>query len=621
MRYPPLLSPNSQIRLLDLQYGDSTALVECSLYVVDLSTAPQYDALSYTWGDPNITRPIKVNGEDFQVTENLEAFLRQRQRERNQRPLWVDAISINQADTQEKSVQVSKMAQIYENCTWLSIWLGRATRESDLAILTFRSAIEKKVSYHLTDEQKNSLLHFLSRSWWTRVWIVQEVGFGAKFSGGGDVFESGLQILDDGPIPDGCQTQLRCGNMTIGWDQLVRATENLTKNFSIPDVLRDKLRSYIQDLDLGRSDVSEIYKPGHSQLLLTLSQYRDRQSTDPRDKIFALLRMAPRIREDIIQADYTASFDSILRLFVKREVSLTQSLNVLRYCRLRSQEAKCSWAPDWSQASPLTMSFNAEAGRFFKADVRFSDDIQDLQVKSVLCGKIRTILPLDTTRRFDKAEEKIHFLLSVHKCRKYAQQPQVVDPSMRDPTMGFWGILSGKFDSISIYDHLGECLGYNGKISPLKWLPPIPHHWKPASSCTAAQSWIQEGTDLPNNPFGIEIEDPYGQYRTEGVLSASVGERIRSMAEFEVTAQHRFRHMEGRKVFITDEGCFGLGPSDAIEGDSIAVFLGAEAPFVLRSQGIHYELIGETYIQGLMLGERTLSLERGEVSTCEIILR
>jgi len=35
-----------------------------------------YDALSYTWGDPTVTKPIEVEGITIQVTTNLERALR-----------------------------------------------------------------------------------------------------------------------------------------------------------------------------------------------------------------------------------------------------------------------------------------------------------------------------------------------------------------------------------------------------------------------------------------------------------------------------------------------------------------------------------------------------------------
>jgi Heterokaryon incompatibility protein (HET) len=42
-----------------------------------------------------------------------------------QRRLWIDAIFINQADIQEKNVQVPRMKSIYENASEVLVWIGR----------------------------------------------------------------------------------------------------------------------------------------------------------------------------------------------------------------------------------------------------------------------------------------------------------------------------------------------------------------------------------------------------------------------------------------------------------------------------------------------------------------
>jgi hypothetical protein len=76
-----------------------------------------YVALSYTWGDPTKTKEIFVNGKSVQVTVNLEHALRIL---RNKLPmrvgvrLWVDALCVNQADVEEKNLQVQRMRDIYK---------------------------------------------------------------------------------------------------------------------------------------------------------------------------------------------------------------------------------------------------------------------------------------------------------------------------------------------------------------------------------------------------------------------------------------------------------------------------------------------------------------------------
>ncbi|KAI1772040.1 hypothetical protein F4818DRAFT_427424 [Hypoxylon cercidicola] len=60
-------------------------------------------------------KPITVDGEEFQVTVNLESALRvlrlSRRRPLRHRVLWVDAICIKQDDILEKNVQVPQMGR------------------------------------------------------------------------------------------------------------------------------------------------------------------------------------------------------------------------------------------------------------------------------------------------------------------------------------------------------------------------------------------------------------------------------------------------------------------------------------------------------------------------------
>ncbi len=59
-----------------------------------------------------------------------------------------------------------------------------------------------------------------------------------------------------------------------------------------------------------------------------------------------------------------------------------------------------------------------------------------------------------------------------------------------------------------------------------------------------------------------------------------------------------------RNFCSTKEGRMGLVPGAALKGDLIAIILGADVPFVLRTTSMgRYVLIGECYIHGIMKGE------------------
>jgi hypothetical protein len=74
-----------------------------------------FAALSYTWGNPSQATTVKVNDVPIRVTLNLKnALLMLRAQNFDTTfKVWIDALCINQGDTDEKTSQVSKMADIY----------------------------------------------------------------------------------------------------------------------------------------------------------------------------------------------------------------------------------------------------------------------------------------------------------------------------------------------------------------------------------------------------------------------------------------------------------------------------------------------------------------------------
>ncbi|KAK1979344.1 heterokaryon incompatibility protein-domain-containing protein [Colletotrichum cereale] len=124
--YAPLANTEN-IRLLEiLPNVISSALVECTLREAGPPEASAYQALSYVWGTEDATKSILLNGTTFPVRPNLEAVLRQlRPRGSKPRVMWIDAICINQFNTQERNEQVAQMDSVYENADSVEVWLGR----------------------------------------------------------------------------------------------------------------------------------------------------------------------------------------------------------------------------------------------------------------------------------------------------------------------------------------------------------------------------------------------------------------------------------------------------------------------------------------------------------------
>lgn len=127
------------IRLLTVEpLGSNVDDVRGSLHTVSLNRVHKYTALSYSWamdnGDASINRNITVDGRALGVTQNLyEGLQRLFAGTQQQRPIWIDAVCINQSSTDERNSQVARMGQIYSYAEEVICWLGNGSSALDVA--------------------------------------------------------------------------------------------------------------------------------------------------------------------------------------------------------------------------------------------------------------------------------------------------------------------------------------------------------------------------------------------------------------------------------------------------------------------------------------------------------
>ncbi|KAH0439155.1 hypothetical protein CcaCcLH18_02950 [Colletotrichum camelliae] len=212
--HEPLDLNQPSIRHLCLLKGDYGP-IHCLIYQDHLGdTAIPYEALSYVWGSSQLTHTIFVNGKQMRITENLFHALRQLRSDENDRILWVDAVCIDQQNPRERGHQVQQMSEIYRRAQPVLFWLGDSDRDTD-AVISMLQKLKDKMEgpgglysgwrptdqHELADEwvdrwlkdckalaghviRQNSLDEavlarglglLLKRSWFRRVWILQEV--------------------------------------------------------------------------------------------------------------------------------------------------------------------------------------------------------------------------------------------------------------------------------------------------------------------------------------------------------------------------------------------------------------------------------------------------------------
>jgi hypothetical protein len=89
--YFPLLK-GKVIRLVELARGSWNEPVSIRLFIAELQHAPEYDALSYVWGNPPGTSSIQCNGRRFNITLNLSLALKRIRFPDHPRIVWIDAV-------------------------------------------------------------------------------------------------------------------------------------------------------------------------------------------------------------------------------------------------------------------------------------------------------------------------------------------------------------------------------------------------------------------------------------------------------------------------------------------------------------------------------------------------
>lgn len=290
--YEKLALKVGQIRLLKLlrPFG---GMVQCSLEVVKHSQNLDYEALSYAWGKRSKTRAIEVNGQELQISLNLWEFLDRSSRYvlvhpveggRVYRPeaphyLWIDQICIDQSSVEEKNHQVQRMAEIYEQATWVTLWVGPGTPENELLIDTLSNGwytLNFGDDYGTRKAQEAQVLEsvetLFAQPYWSRLWVIQEILL-AK------------------------QVVISFGKRSMLWTKLYdhNAIKDLVLDISVPPRLGSRalaISTSVKTL-LQRKSAYFVATGNDKRFTLeaALANFSTLQCEDPRDKVYGLIAL------------------------------------------------------------------------------------------------------------------------------------------------------------------------------------------------------------------------------------------------------------------------------------------------------------------------------------------
>ncbi|KAK3313369.1 heterokaryon incompatibility protein-domain-containing protein [Apodospora peruviana] len=316
----------------------------------------QYEALSYTWGNPDHKGPITINDRPCLIGGNLYTALRALRYQDKPRYLWVDAICINQSDIAEKNLHIPQMHLVYQQAARVVVWLGPVFEDSDVAfshldMLWEEESVDGFVKRAVSSGRATPsqvlngtiwrpLATLFSTPWWSRMWVVQELYFS-----------------------DPSETVAVCGNEARTWDRLLLA-QLLIRTGNIHIVSPQMPFGLYTGLGRSSYTLLEMRSPETSSLWNALVRIaRVRMATDPRDKIFALLNLFDR-EEWPFAPDYSVDAVEVYTRVTLHFMRKTNSLSILSQCavydtteeerQIRADLRRShlpglpSWAPDWT---------------------------------------------------------------------------------------------------------------------------------------------------------------------------------------------------------------------------------------------------------------------------------
>ncbi|KAF4782830.1 hypothetical protein HER10_EVM0003401 [Colletotrichum scovillei] len=584
--------------------------VRCRLKHASLNEGQSYVAVSYAWGDADITKDILVDDQWVQVTTNLEAALRQLASRRVGEDLgstfWIDALCIDQQNEAERAQQVSCMREIYRYATKTFIWLGLASLDSDLAMdtlfelnklvdsgafavmLSWSEFPFAEIAVNLTVDRVQTMLRgiigelchnksarlnaigsLFERAWFQRVWVIQE------------------RVLSKDCV-------VCCGDTCTSWDAFY-------DGFWVLCGVRDYLN--IVGSGTGRRDSSKLVafltaaldrvtpvaftRPNSSlftlfSLLSRMANKAQLQASDQRDYVFSLFGLISPDLSPYIPVQYNKDWQTV-RTEVAKACLIYYGPKILSFAGLGGvhsyaagmvYSSEPSWAPDWSSkflAQPLHVpsifmvrgqnrerAYTASGSLSQSLSAAFSDEnrfiASSLSLKAVKVGTI--------------AKRGEHF--------------------------------------VRLKELNGEADGLQRSLF-LRWLDDMESTLAGTNAVYKTDEALREAlwrTPIADREFAFNWETE----RASGEMFMSY-QALRQGMHYEGMKYMNvaLAKLIGRCPFVTDGGYVGLAPMAAKVGDDVWIIIGADAPFITSTRSFtrtrYSRIVGEAYVHGIMDGE------------------
>ncbi|KAM5346284.1 hypothetical protein ACJ41O_009289 [Fusarium nematophilum] len=593
-----------------------------------------FATLSYTWGNPDDTEDIVLNGADASVTTNLAAALRTFRRLgffNGQYKLWADSICINQQDLEERGSQVAMMRDIYTQSWTTMTFLGAAADASDKAVGLLKTLAAYEVN-KTTGELREilqdnpaylgghgewlALQAFLQRPYWSRLWIVQEVALAPSnmLMFVGDESITWQQVQDGLTSIHTCLWYVK--DICLQHDRkMLRAAQGITDG----EVSGVWDTQNLHHVDKGPARLARKERRGETITYTDLLEVASATTCAvPLDKVYGLLAFIDPVIADQIVVDYRLQPSQLFSQVAQLLISHDNSLELLRDGNPWNQIGTPSWAPDWTwenrgrdKLSPI-LPYNADGGR--PAEISFSSNGRVLIARAIIIDKVKEMgwqEPEDSSLDKRRQEEtgKFRTAYGSLKSTRIALYHTIIGgrvgpmgehAAREDREMQLFNLPSSTEAAMDSFEQMGWA---EFAIQGQRY-----NQWR---------DWRQTNDGLDLGHLGR-----VGDFFTDRIPADADKDSL--WADFV-----RFRNVASGRTFVTTSGGrFGWVPegigggveldTGVKHGDLFCIVFGCSVPLVIRRVGRHYRVLGEGYLQGFMDGNISKVLETGEVAIEEL---
>jgi hypothetical protein len=354
-------------------------------------------------------------------------------------------------------------------------------------------------------------------------------------------------------------------------------------------------------------------------LLSMLRRFRTKKSSDPRDKVFALLGLSGEQIQASVKPNYSLSGDEVMLRTTIAVISENRRLEPLAG-RVAGPEYLHSWVTNWHELPAGNERERLDCHRLYDASggqpgIAHLHGQALLKLQSYFIGEIEYL----DAEAPDSGFDRLRYFVTRWEQNWANIQASSSSVGYTYEADAFWRTITADTLYVESFHH-SSWLGQDSK-----------YRRATSNGSAAFEAWKQDDTNKRKRKTSFGPGGLVKNYVEPEELTA-----LKNCFHFAVLTASG-----SRKFFVTRNGFIGIGPANLQRGDAVYIVLGSRVPLIMRHRpqstrclqesvrnlfdypGVQantevcnrlhddiYALVGDAYVHGVMDGEFVRGLRR-----------